>query len=141
MFGNIAQLKARNSNKIIQAELTWDKRIRLHENDKAIQEIILGENNLIRLNSCVLYPYQISIVFISTDANSHALSAQFFERGRKHICLKNFTEYEIKQSSTWMKLFAIQFPLHSFTPKIINKSIDNYAPSLIVAYERNKAHW
>ena len=32
---NIAQLKTRNIYKIIQAELKWDKRIRLHENDKA----------------------------------------------------------------------------------------------------------
>ena len=34
MLGNIAQLKGRNLHKIIQAELSWDKRIRLHENDK-----------------------------------------------------------------------------------------------------------
>ena len=43
MLGNIAQLKARNIHEIIQAELTWDRRIRLHENGKAKQEIIFGE--------------------------------------------------------------------------------------------------
>ena len=43
LLENIAQLKTRNINKIIQAELKWDKRIRLHENDKAIQEIIFCE--------------------------------------------------------------------------------------------------
>ena len=43
ILGNIAQLKARNLHKIIQVELTWERRIRLHENDKAIQEIIFGE--------------------------------------------------------------------------------------------------
>ena len=57
VLGNIAQLKTRNVYKIIQAELTWDKHIRLHENDKAIQEIIFWRNNLIRLNSRVFYPY------------------------------------------------------------------------------------
>ena len=56
VFGNIAQLKTRNIFKIIQMELKWDKRIRLHENDKAIQEIIFWRNNLILLNSRVLYP-------------------------------------------------------------------------------------
>ena len=61
---NIAQLKIRNIYKIIQAELIWDKRIRLHENNKAIQEIIFWQNNLIRLNSPVLYPYQVPTVFI-----------------------------------------------------------------------------
>ena len=40
VLGNIAQLKTRNIYKIIQAELKWDKRIRLHENAKDIQEII-----------------------------------------------------------------------------------------------------
>ena len=40
VLGNIAQLKTRNIYKIIQAKLKWDKRIRLHENDKAIQEIV-----------------------------------------------------------------------------------------------------
>ena len=34
--GKFVQLKARNLHTIIQAELLWDKRVRLHENDKAI---------------------------------------------------------------------------------------------------------
>ena len=62
VLGNIAQLKTRNIYKIIQAELTLNKRIRLHENDKAIQEIFFWQNNLIRLNSRVLYPYQVPTV-------------------------------------------------------------------------------
>ena len=57
MLGNTAQLKIRNMYRIIQVELTWDKHIRL----KAIQEIIFWLNNLIRLNSCVLDPYQVSL--------------------------------------------------------------------------------
>ena len=40
VLGNITQLKTRNIYKIIQAKLKRDKRIRLHENDKAIQEIV-----------------------------------------------------------------------------------------------------
>ena len=40
VLGNIAQLKTRNIYKIIQAKLKRDKRIRLHENGKAIQEIV-----------------------------------------------------------------------------------------------------
>ena len=32
VLGNAAQSKARNLHKIIQADLTWDKRIRLHMN-------------------------------------------------------------------------------------------------------------
>ena len=81
MLGNIAQLIKRNIYKIIQAELTRDKRIRLHENDKAIQEIIFWRNNLTRLNSRVLYPYQVPTVFISSDASNHALSAKFLNGG------------------------------------------------------------
>ena len=45
VLGNIAQLKARNLHKIIQAELTWDRRIRLHENNKANHEITFWRNN------------------------------------------------------------------------------------------------
>ena len=63
---------------------------------------------------------------------------------REYICFKNFSEYEIKQSSTWRELFAIQFALHSFAPKISNKSVhwetDNYAASLIVASGSNTEH-
>ena len=82
MLGNIAQLKTRNIYKNIQAELKWDKSIRLHENGKAIQEIIFWQNNLIRLNSRVLYPYQVPTAFISSDASNQALSAHFLKGGR-----------------------------------------------------------
>ena len=144
VLGNIAQLKTRNIYKIIQAELKWDKCIRLHEYDKAIQEIIFWRNNLIRLNSRVLYPYQVPTVFISSDASNHALSAQFLKGGREYICFKKFSEYEIKQSSTWRELFAIKFALHSFALKISNKSLhwktDSCAASLIVASGSNKEH-
>ena len=80
MLGNIAQLKVSNLHKVIQVESTWDKRIRLHENDKAIQEIIF------------LHLYQVPTIFISSDAINHALSAQFFKGEREHICFKNFSE-------------------------------------------------
>ena len=40
VLGNIAEFKIRNLHKIIQAELTWNRRIRLHENHKTNQEII-----------------------------------------------------------------------------------------------------
>ena len=144
LLGNIAQLKTRIISKIIQAELKWDKCIRLHENDKAIQKIFFWRNNLTQLNSSVLYPYQVPTVFISSDASNHTLSAQFLKGGREYICFKNVSEYEIKQSSTWRELFAIQFALHSFAPNISNKSvhwkIDNYAASLIVASGSNKEH-
>ena len=43
-------------------ELKWDKRIRLHENDKAIQKIIFWRDNLIRLDSRVLHPCQLPTV-------------------------------------------------------------------------------
>ena len=91
-----------------------------------------------------MYPYQVHTVFISSDASNQALSAQFLKGKREYICFKNFSEYEIKQSSTWRELFAIQFALHSFAPMISNKSvhweIDNYAASLIVASGSNKTH-
>ena len=120
----VAQLNTRNIYKIIQTELTWDKRI--------------------RLNSRVLYPYQVPTVFISSDTSNHALSAQFLKGGREYICFKNFGEYKIKQSLTWRELFAIKFVLHSFAPKISNKSLhwetDSYAASLIVTSGSNKEH-
>ena len=43
VLGNIAQSTVRNLHKIIQAELRWERHIRLHENDKANQGIIFGE--------------------------------------------------------------------------------------------------
>ena len=111
---------------------------------QAIQEITFWRNNLIRLNSHVLYLNQVPTVFIFLDASNHTLSAQFLKGRREYICFKHFSEYEIKQISTWMELFAIQFALHSFAPMINNKSVhwetDNYAASLIVASGSNKAH-
>ena len=67
VLGNIAQLKARNLQKIIQAELTWDRRNKLHENNKANQEIIFWTNNLIRLNSYQVFAFCIltkSLLFL-----------------------------------------------------------------------------
>ena len=96
-----------------------------------------------------MHPYQVPTVFISSDAiitlsrntSNHALFAQFFKAEREYICFKNFSEYEIKQNSTWRELFAIQLALQSFAPKISNKFIcwetDSYASSLTVASESN----
>ena len=96
-----------------------------------------------------LHPYQVSTVFISSGAiikqsrntSDHALFTQFFKGERKYIYFKNFSEYEIKQNSTWRELFVNQFALQSFAPKISNKSAcwetDNYAASLTVASEIN----
>ena len=96
-----------------------------------------------------MHPYQVPTVFISSDAiitlsrntSNHALFAQFFKAEREYTCFKNFSEYEIKQNSTWRELFAIQLALQSFAPKISNKFIcwetDSYALSLTVASESN----
>ena len=48
---------------IIQAELTWDKRIQLHENNKAIcRQFLIREINV------SLHSYLVSTIFISSDA-------------------------------------------------------------------------
>ena len=94
---------------------------------------------------CILHPYQVPTVFISSDASYHALSAKVFKGGREQICFKFFSEYKIKQSPTWRELFAIQFALQSFAPEISNKSVcwetGNYTASLIVRSESYKTHW
>ena len=60
----------------------------------------------------------------------------FLKEGENNML---FSEYEIKQSSAWRELFAIQFTLQSFAPKISNKSVcwemDSYAASLTVTSE------
>ena len=60
------------------------------------------------------------------------------------MCFKKFSEYKTKQSSIWRELFAIPFALHSFAPKINNKSVhcetNNYVASLIVTSGSNKVH-
>ena len=92
---------------------------------------------------CFLHPYQVPTVFISSDAiiTYHVIR---LITPYSHSFLKdreNFSEYEIKQNSTWRELFAIQLALQSFAPKISNKSVcwetDNYAVSLTVASESN----
>ena len=75
------------------------------------------------------------------NKSSHALFAQVFKGEREYICFKNFSEYEVKQNLTWRELFAIQFALQSFAPKISNKSVcwetENSAASLTVTSESN----
>ena len=69
VLANIAQLKkARHVHKIIQSELTRDKRVRLHENNNAMQGIIIWRINFIRLIHVFLHPYQVPAVCISSDA-------------------------------------------------------------------------
>ena len=50
-----------------------------------------------------------SYYFYFFRRSNHALSAQFVkgEREREHICFKNFSECEIKQSFTWNESFTI----------------------------------
>ena len=78
---------------------------------------------------------------LTRNASRHALFAQIFKGEREYICFKNFSEYEIKQNLTWRELFAIQFALQSFAPKISNKSVcwetENSAASLTVTSESN----
>ena len=66
---------------------------------------------------------------------------KLFKGEREYICFKNFSEYEVKQNLTWRKLFAIQFSLQFFAPKISNKSVcwekENSAASLTVTSESN----
>ena len=66
---------------------------------------------------------------------------KFFKGEREYICFKIFSEYEVKQNSAWRELFAIQFALQSFVPKISNKSVcwetENSAASLTVTSESN----
>ena len=53
----------------MQAELTQDKRIRLPENNKAMEEIIIWPNNFTRLNACTFYILnKFLLFFISSDA-------------------------------------------------------------------------
>ena len=78
---------------------------------------------------------------LTRNTSSHALFAQFFKGEREYICFKNVSEYEIKQNLTWRELFAVQFALQSFAPKISNKSVcwetENYVASLTVTSESN----
>ena len=64
---------------------------------------------------------------------------KFFKGEREYICFKIFSEYEVKQNSAWRELFAIQFALQSFVPKISNKSVcwetENSAASRTVTSE------
>ena len=58
---------------------------------------------------CIFHPYQVPTAFLYSDASYHALTVHFFKGRREQICFKFFSEYEIKQSSTWKELIAIQF--------------------------------
>ena len=68
-------------------------------------------------------------------------SSHSFLKEREYICFKIFSEYKIKQNSTWRKLFAIQFALQSLAPKSSSKSTcwetESYATWLTVTSESN----
>ena len=85
-----------------------------------------------------------SLLFLSLQSQVITPYSHNFLKDREYICFKNLSEYEIKQCSTWRELFAIQFALRSFAPKISDKFVhwetDDYAASLIVASASNKAH-
>ena len=66
VLGNIAQSKARNLYKIIQVELKWDDRRILKRQDHSENYFFL-QNNLIRLNSCVLH-FTKSLLFLFLQA-------------------------------------------------------------------------
>ena len=85
----------------------------------------------------------MAVLFLRTQVIT-PYSRNFLKERENIYTLKNFSEYEIKQSLTWRKLFAIQFALQSFAPKDkqqVCREMDNYTASLIIASECNKAQW
>ena len=81
-----------------------------------------------------MYSYVIRMSLVCARISS--VTHMWFYNEPNIYDLKNLNEYEIKQNSTWRELFAIQFALQSFAPKITNKSVywetGNYPASLTV---------
>lgn len=100
-----------------------------------------------RLNSQQFFTFymiakSLLFLFLQTQVIT-PLPRNFIKGRREQIRFKFFSEYEKRQSSTWRELFATQFALQSFGPKMRNKSVcqetDNQAASLTVISKSNKA--
>ena len=70
--GNLAQLKTRNHNRAINEFIFWNK-------------------NLIKLNSKVFIQYQIPKLIVSSDASNTGVAAYFTENCKQNVCYRNLS--------------------------------------------------
>ena len=111
------------------------------------RKLLFGKTT--KFTCCCILTKFLLFLFLQTqwslNTSNHASFAKFFKGEKEYIYFKNFSYslniHETKQNLTWRELFAIQFALESFAPKISNKSVcwetENSSASLTVTSESN----
>ena len=101
VLGDITQLKTRFIYQCIESRVSWDKKFNINNYNKMVEEILFWKFNITKLNKKSLYRYEISHLFIYSDANNTGLASVYKENGKSNMCQKNFNFIEETESSTW----------------------------------------
>lgn len=124
-FGNVCQIMTRNLHVPIIDRYTWDGYIYL--DPRAIHELHFWFNNCdtlpFRALSALHRPVE-RILF--TDASNHA-AAGILLQAKNEIVHVMFNEHEMKQSSTFRELKAVDFALKSLSFKLGSRYVKLYS--------------
>lgn len=122
--GNISRLMTRSLYLAINQRSNWDKPINISLNVDILEELDFWQYHVRKLNGTRTFGSQIPIyqIRINSDASSFAAAA-FIESEHELVTHRMFSEMEIRESSTYRELLAIENAIFSFLPKLENKNV------------------
>ena len=138
VLGNVIRLKTRLIYKLIEARVSWDKRINLTLFHDVLQELLFWKLNLRDLNKRAIIKYEIPDLKVFSDASATGVGAILNEK----VCYRNLKQLERGESSTFRELLAIKYAIDSFDVLLGGKTIlwhtDNIGTAIIVRVGSNR---
>ena len=139
VLGDIITLKTRKIYELIEKRSSWDSTFNILNFPKVHDELIFWDKELKALNKRILDKVSDTVVVYS-DASDIGIGACILNTN--YIAVRNFSNSESSNSSTWRELKAVEFALESFLTILKNQRvtwhIDNYAVSRIIKVGSSK---
>ena len=142
VFGKNTTIMTKQLHSVIDSRKGWVTRVEI--NPEALEELKFWAFNADHMNiRNFVYPTQPLQIVVFSDTSSVGCGS-YISINVVPMAHRNFTEIEMKQSSTWRELVSVKFALQNFLHQIINAHVklytDNKAVSFIVDSGSNKAH-
>ena len=121
VLGYLTRLMTRFLYKVIDSRSTWDSRLNIRLHTDCLSEMFFWKNNIVRLNSRNIVPYQAPFLLTFSDASNVACGAYLV--GTEKVSHRMWSSSEAEKSSTWRELKAVHFALTSFKNSVQGKSV------------------
>ena len=141
-IGPLVRFFTRNIYKTIETRFSWYEPLFINFETK--NELQFWNENIKNYNGYTFKPYPTTAKVIFTDASEKGYGGFICERLSKKLCVGQFTNKEISESSTTRELLAVKYVLQSFGHLLVNEAIkvhiDNLNASRILSIGSSKSH-